>query len=182
VLAVDLAATVEGQPVTWQERQLVCGRWPSGAANPGARRPPAAGGGGHSPPQRAQTRQENSGGPALTAAAEQILAQQRVVGLVQLDLETTTQVIPQRRYGARPATHRAQRQSTIRRGSTAGRRRSPAAAGLASLCHQPRDPDGGDRRPGLSGQYLIERSFGRLKGRALAITPLFLQTDARVEA
>ena len=31
------------------------------------------------------------------------------------------------------------------------------------------------------GQYLIERSFGRLKGRALAITPLFLQTDARVE-
>lgn len=31
------------------------------------------------------------------------------------------------------------------------------------------------------GQSLIERSFGRLKGQALAITPLFLQTDARVE-
>ena len=30
------------------------------------------------------------------------------------------------------------------------------------------------------GQYLIERSFGRLKGRALAITPLFLQTETRV--
>ena len=30
------------------------------------------------------------------------------------------------------------------------------------------------------GQYLIERSFGHLKGRALAITPLFLQNGSRM--
>lgn len=31
------------------------------------------------------------------------------------------------------------------------------------------------------GQYQIERCFGRFKGRALSLTPLFLQTEARVE-
>ena len=31
------------------------------------------------------------------------------------------------------------------------------------------------------GQYVIERCFGRFKGKALALTPLFLQTESRVE-
>ena len=31
------------------------------------------------------------------------------------------------------------------------------------------------------GQYRIERCFGRFKGRPLSLTPLFLQTEARVE-
>jgi transposase len=31
------------------------------------------------------------------------------------------------------------------------------------------------------GQYLIERCFGRLKGKAFSLTPLFLQTESRVE-
>jgi transposase len=31
------------------------------------------------------------------------------------------------------------------------------------------------------GQYLIERCFGRFKGQALSLTPLFLQTESRVE-
>ena len=31
------------------------------------------------------------------------------------------------------------------------------------------------------GQYLIERCFGRFKGKALSLTPLFLQTERRVE-
>ena len=29
--------------------------------------------------------------------------------------------------------------------------------------------------------YRIERCFGRLKGRPLSLTPLFLQTESRVE-
>ena len=119
--------------------------------------------------------------PALTAAAEQILAAQRVVGLIHLDLETTTHVIPQRRYGARPATRRVQHQSTIRaridpQAVAAAQQRlgwrvyatNHATLTVETAVHAYR------------GQYLIERSFGRLKGRALAITPLFLQADARV--
>ena len=105
-----------------------------------------------------------------------------MVGLVQLDLETTTQVIPQRRYGVRPATCRVRHQSTIRAridplAVVAARQRlgwrvyatNHATLTVATAVQAYR------------GQYLIERSFGRLKGRALAITPLFLQTDARVE-
>lgn len=31
------------------------------------------------------------------------------------------------------------------------------------------------------GQYVIERCFGRFKGRALSLTPRFWQTESRVE-
>ena len=31
------------------------------------------------------------------------------------------------------------------------------------------------------GQYVIERCFGRFKGKPLSLTPLFLQTDSRIE-
>ncbi len=115
MLAVDLAATVEGQPVTWQERQLVVRLVAQAARQTQAldARLQQAVAAIHRLNERKQGKKILEA-PALTAAAEQILAEQRVVGLVQLDLETTTQVIPQRRYGARPATHRVQRQSTIR--------------------------------------------------------------------
>jgi transposase len=183
VLAVDLAATVEGQPVTWQERQLVVRSVAQAARQTQAldARLQQAVAAIHRLNERKQGKKILEA-PALTAAAEQILAQQRVVGLVQLDLETTTQVIPQRRYGARPATHRVQRQSTIRAwidplAVAAARQRlgwrvyatNHATLTVATAVQAYR------------GQYLIERSFGRLKGRALAITPLFRQTDARVE-
>ena len=183
MLAVDLAATVEGQPVTWQERQLVVRLVAQAARQTQAldARLQQAVAAIHRLNERKQGKKILEA-PALTAAAEQILAQQRVVGLVQLDLETTTQVIPQRRYGARPATHRVQRQSTIRAwidplAVAAARQRlgwrvyatNHATLTVATAVQAYR------------GQYLIERSFGRLKGRALAITPLFLQTDARVE-
>jgi transposase len=183
MLAVDLAATVEGQPVTWQERQLVVRSVAQAARQTQAldARLQQAVAAIHRLNERKQGKKILEA-PALTAAAEQILAQQRVVGLVQLDLETTTQVIPQRRYGARPATHRVQRQSTIRAwidplAVAAARQRlgwrvyatNQATLTVATAVQAYR------------GQYLIERSFGRLKGRALAITPLFLQTDARVE-
>lgn len=180
---VDLAATVDGQSVPWRERQLVVRSVAQAARQTqalDARLQQAV-----ADIDRLNERKQGKKileAPALTAAAEQILAQQRVVGLVQLDLETTAQVIPQRRYGARPATCRVRHQSTIRAridplAVVAARQRlgwrvyatNHATLTVATAVQAYR------------GQYLIERSFGRLKGRALAITPLFLQTDARVE-
>jgi transposase len=181
VLVVDLAAPLEDQPVTWRERQLVVRSVAQAARQTQAldarlQRVVAA---IHRLNERKQGKKILEA-PALTAAAEQILAQQRVVGLVQLALETTTQGIPQRRYGARPATCRVQRQSTLRAridplAVAAARQRlgwRVYATNHATLTVE-------TAVQAYRGQYLIERSFGRLKGRALAITPLFLQTDAR---
>ena len=182
-VVVDLAATVEGRPVTWRERRLVVRSVAQATRQAQAldARLQRAVADIHRLNERKQGKKILEA-PALSATAEQILAEQRVVGLIHLDLETTTQVIPQRRYGARPATCRVQHQSTIRAridplAVAAARQRlgwrvyatNHATLTVATAVQAYR------------GQYLIERSFGRLKGRALAITPLFLQTDARVE-
>lgn len=182
VLTVDLAATVEGQSVPWRERQLVVRSVAQAARQTqalDARLQQAV-----ADIDRLNERKQGKKileAPALTAAAEQMLAEQRVVGLIHLNLETTTQAIPQRRYGARPATCWVRHQSTIRAridplAVAAAQQRlgwrvyatNHATLTVETAVHAYR------------GQYLIERSFGRLKGRALAITPLFLQTDARV--
>jgi transposase len=182
-VAVDLEATVEGQPVTWREQRLVVRSVAQATRQAQAldARLQQAVADIHRRNERQQGKKILEA-PALTAAAEQILAEQRVVGLIHLDLETTTPVIHQRRYGPRPATRRVQHQNTIRAridplAVAAARQRlgwrvyatNHATLTVATAVHAYR------------GQYLIERSFGRLKGRALAITPLFLQTDARVE-
>jgi len=182
VLTVDLAATVDGQSVPWRERQLVVRSVAQAARQTqalDARLQQAV-----ADIDRLNERKQGKKileAPALTAAAEQMLAEQRVVGLIHLNLETTTQAIPQRRYGARPATCWVRHQSTIRAridplAVAAAQQRlgwrvyatNHATLTVETAVHAYR------------GQYLIERSFGRLKGRALAITPLFLQTDARV--
>ena len=182
VLTVDLAATVEGQSVPWRERQLVVRSVAQAARQTqalDARLQQAV-----ADIDRLNERKQGKKileAPALTAAAEQMLAEQRVVGLIHLNLETTTQAIPQRRYGARPATCWVRHQSTIRA------RIDPLAVAAAqqrlgwrvyATHHATLTVETAVHA--YRGQYLIERSFGRLKGRALAITPLFLQTDARV--
>ena len=94
VLAVDLVATVEGQPVAWRERQLVVRSVAQAARQTqalDARLQQAV-----ADIDRLNERKQGKKileAPALTAAAEQMLAEQRVVGLIHLDLETTTGVI-----------------------------------------------------------------------------------------
>lgn len=115
------------------------------------------------------------------AAAEAILQHRRVVGLISLDVHTTTEPVPQRRYGGRPAGTRIQQRSTI------AARLDPAAVAGAKQRLGWRVY--ATNQPAVSltvviqayrGQYVIEGQFGRFKGRSLSLTPLFLQSDRRV--
>lgn len=117
----------------------------------------------------------------LNAAAEAILQHRRVVGLISLDVHTTTEPVPQRRYGGRPAGTRIQQRSTI------AARLDPAAVAGAKQRLGWRVY--ATNQPAVSltvviqayrGQYVIEGQFGRFKGRSLSLTPLFLQSDRRV--
>jgi transposase len=117
----------------------------------------------------------------LNAAAESILQQRRVVGLISLDAHTTTESVPQRRYGGRPAGTRIKQRSTITaRLDTAAVASAKQRLGWRIYA---------TNQPSVSltvviqayrGQYVIEGQFGRFKGRSLSLTPLFLQSDRRV--
>lgn len=117
----------------------------------------------------------------LRAAAEQIIQQRGVAGLLRLTVRTRTRQVRKRKYGARPEQEVQQTQSTI------GARRDRAAVQAAQRrfgwrvygTHHPTRP-----RPAVvltyRGQYGIERGFGRFKGKALSLTPRLLRTDDRV--
>lgn len=179
---VDLTALVNGQPVVWPERRAVVRS--VALATQQARQLDARLQQALAAIDRLNVRKQGKkilDAAALTAAAEQILLRQRVVGLITLDVETTVETIPQRRYGPRPAQHQIKTHSTLRA------RIDPAAVEAAKQRLGWRVY--ATNHPHLTletvvrayrEQYLIERDFGRLKGRALAITPLFLQTETRV--
>ena len=118
----------------------------------------------------------------LQAAASQIAARRGVAGLVTIETTTTRREQKQRRYGVRPAGVKVEPASTVhvevdtlavkqakqRLGWRVYATHHLALALLAVVL-------------AYRGQYLIERCFGRLKGKALSLVPMFLQTESRVE-
>lgn len=120
---------------------------------------------------------------AHTAAA--ILAKHRVEGLVNVTVRTDVLAHTKRRYGTRPAT-------TVRR----ERVRVSAACAEEPLAHAVRrlgwrvyatnhpaeDVSLAQGVAAYRSEYLVEQGFGRFKGRALSLTPLFLHDEQRVVA
>ena len=120
---------------------------------------------------------------AVRATAEALLAKHRVAGLVKVDVTTETHAHVKRRYGARPAI-------TVR----SERRRVHAASDAAAVEHAVRrlgwrvyatnhTAEHLSLAQGVAAyrsEYLIEEGFGRLKGRSLSLSPLFLHYEHRI--
>jgi transposase len=182
-VSIDLEATVDGHPVSWRERRLVV-RSVAQAARQAK----------HLDQRLQQARAEihqlndrKQGKKILNAeelkvAAHQILERHRVVGLISMEVETTTQSLHKRKYGARPAEITVESRSTI----TAQIETPAVEAAKQRLGWRVYATNHGlltlvEVVMAYRGQYRIERCFGRFKGRPLSLTPLFLQTEARVE-
>ncbi len=118
--------------------------------------------------------------PALEEAVEAILTRYRVPGLLAVRSTTHVQERPLRRYGRRPATVGVERDvgvtAIVDRGAVAAAVRrlgwrvyatnaSPAQLSLAQAVRAYRS------------EYLVERVMGRLKGRPLSLTPMYLERD-----
>jgi transposase len=191
-VAVGFTYTVElsapdqsGQPYTWLERRLVVRSLAFAASQEKSVRQRVA---------RAITEinaldARKQGKPLLAdeAAAHQvaaaILAKHRVEGLVHVTVTTEVHEHVKRRYGTRPAT-------TVR----SERVRVRGASDEATLAHAVRrlgwrvyatnhTAEQLSLAQGVAAyrrEYLIEQGFGRLKGRSLSLTPLFLRYDHRV--
>jgi transposase len=180
---VELEAEVDGHPVQWQERRLVV-RSVAHAARQAEhldqRLRQAVAEIGHLTEHKQGKKILDA--EAMQAAAHRLLERRRVVGLVKLETETTTRQTPKRKYGAREAESRVESRSTMR----AQIETEAVAAAKQRLGWRVYATNHGRLALGAvilayRGQYVIERCFGRFKGKALALTPLFLQTESRVE-
>jgi transposase len=181
---VELQAEVDGQTIEWRERRLVVRSLQQAAQQR------------HSLDQRlqqalakiAQLNERKQGKKRLTEsellfAAERIVAQQRVAGLLKLEVETVQTQTPVRRYGEREARVKQESQSTVK----AQPEEAAVAAAKALFGWHVYATNHTVAVWTLAmvvlayrGQYLVERGFGRLKGKALALSPLFLRGDNRV--
>jgi transposase len=193
-VAVGFAYTVElsapdqsGQSRTWQERRLVVRSLAFAASQEQSLRQRVA---------RAVTEIDaldarKQGKPRLpdAAAAYQaaatIMAKHRVEGLVHVTVTTEVHEHVKRRYGTRPATTVRSERVRVR----AARAEAPLAHAVQRLGwrvyatnHLAEELSLAQGVAAYRSEYLIEQGFGRLKGRALSLTPLFLRDDQRVVA
>jgi transposase len=183
---VELSAPDQsGQPYTWLERRLVVRSLAFAASQEKNLRQRVA---------RAITEinaldERKQGKPLLAdeAAAHQaaatILAKHRVEGLVHVTVTTEVHEHIKRRYGTRPATTVHSERVRVRGASA----EAPLAHAVRRLGwrvyatnHTAEQLSLAQGVAAYRSEYLIEQGFGRLKGRSLSLTPLFLRYDHRV--
>ena len=183
-VTVSLTCTVDGQAVVWNERRLVVHSLKQAHATEAALRTRLT---------RAQTElaalNERKKGKKRFAdeaevrhAVEAVLRRQRVTGLVTVTLEERVQERRVRAYRGRPAEARVERDWHVRTEvdppAVADALRwfgwrvyatntFPAVLPLEQAVLAYRE------------EYVIEHGFGRLKGKPLSLTPMYLQSDAR---
>jgi transposase len=118
--------------------------------------------------------------PALQEAVEAILMRYRVQGLLGVRYTERMQERPLRRYGSRPATVRVERDVRV----TAVVDRRAVAGAVRRLGWRVYATNAAPTQLALSeavrayrSEYRVERDMGRLKGRPLSLTPMYLERD-----
>jgi transposase len=177
-----LTASVDGQVVEWTERRLVI-RSVSYAQRQAAaldRLQQQASAEIEHLNVRRQGKKRLSA-DQLRATAQAILQRRGVADMMQIHVRTTTTTTQKRKYGARSARVVRESQTTVQVHINP----AAVAAAKARLGWQVYATN----HPRLTlttvvlayrGQYVIEHGFGRLKGKTLSLTPLYLQRDDRL--
>ena len=183
-VTVPLTAEIDGKPVVWHERRLVIRSLQQAQATEAALRTRLA----RAETQVAALNERKQGKKRFTneeevrQAAEAILRERRVAGLMTLTIEEQVRERPVRAYGGHPAEVRVERdwqvQAKVDPQAVAGAIRWfgwRVYATNASVEMLPLEKAVLAYRE----EYVIERSFGRLKGKPLSVTPMYLQSDKR---
>lgn len=182
---VELTAEVDGQLITWTERRLVLRSLKQAQAQEAALRSRLA-----KAEQAVAALNERGRGKkrfteiaALQQAAEAQVEQYRVQGLLRLHYEEEIKERAVRRYRSRPATVRQEREVRV----TVTVDEAALQKALARLGWRVYATNAPAELLSLQQavlayreQYVIERGMGRLKGRPLSLTPMYLQRDDRV--
>ena len=181
----EMTATVAGKELTWTERWLFVRSFMQAKAAQTALQAhlSQAQAALEALNERKQGKRSFSEVETLRQAAEEILRQFRVEGLLDLNYNEQVQERNVRPYGDRPGEVRIEREVTLQvgRDETAIERR---VAGFGwriygtnySKEHLPL----AKAVLAYRQEYLVERGFARLKGRSLSLTPMYLHNDQRV--
>ncbi len=180
-----LTAVVNGETITWTERRLVLRSLKAARAAEEALRARVA----KAQSALAALNERGRGKKrfleieSLRQAAEALVEQHRVQGLLHLSYEEETQERRVQRYRGRPATVRQERtvRITVEVDEVALEKaicrlgwRVYATNALAEQLSL------GQAVLAYRSQFIIDRGMGRLKGRPLSLTPLYLQRDERI--
>jgi len=177
-----LTAVVEGETTTWAERRLVIRSLKHAQAAERALRKRLA---------KAQTvlaaLDERRRGKkrfreveSLRQAAEAILEQYRVRGLLELSYQEIVRERPVRGYRERPTTVQVERdvRVNVTMNETAVGMVVRRLGWRVYATNQPEEQLSlAHTVLAYRSQYIVERGFGRLKGRPLSVTPMYLQRD-----
>jgi len=179
-----LTCTVGAKSVAWDERRLVVRSVRQARATEAALRTRLA---------RAQTElaalnERKKGKKRFTTAEEvwqaaaTVLGRQRVTGLVTVVVEEQVQERAVRAYGDRPAEVRVERDWQVRAevDETAVAKASRWFGWRVYATNALAEALPLDRAVlAYREEYVIEHGFGRLKGKPLSVTPMYLQSDER---
>lgn len=179
---VPLTAEVNGKKVAWTERRWLVRSvaYAAGQQKQLERRLDKA------REQLARLNERKQGKKRLTAremeaAAEKVVEQQRVEGLLRFEVKTATRARKIRRYGDRPGRVEKRRTPLLEVS------RCEEAIALAKREMGWRCYATNQRTLGLAavvwgyrGQNRLEDNWPRLKGKPCGLTPMFLQHDSRV--
>lgn len=180
-----LTATVAGTAITWQERRLVIRSLAQAKAQEAAlrQRLSEAQAALAALNERGRGKRRPRDREGMHAAVQAILARYRVEGLVAVTYTEAVHEQPRRRYGTRPAGVTVQRTIQV----SARLEEAAVEAAVARLGWRVYGTNGPETILGLEeavaayrGQYTIERGFGRLKGRPLSLTPMYLTREEHV--
>lgn len=179
-----LTATIGEKTITWEERRLVVRSLQQAQAATAAlqARLQKAQTALEGLNERRQGKQRFSDMEALHQAAETVLERYRVAGLLQVSYTESVQERQVRQYGKRPAETRIERILTcqVRRDEEAIQQASAALGWRVYGTNQDQTSLSIEQAVlAYREEYLVERNFGRLKGKPLSLTPMYLQDDQR---
>src|SRR6266699_920246 len=181
---VTLSAEVKGKTITWIERHLIVRSIQLAKAATEAlhaRLVKAQAALDHLNEHK-QGKKRYDDSPSLQQAAQALLKQHRVEGLLKVTIAEQVEERWVRAYGNRPAAVRVERgvrlytavdahavEEAIRRlgWRVYATNQAPELLPLEQAVLAYRE------------EYLVERGFGRLKGKPLSLTPMYLQSDQR---
>jgi len=181
---VTLSREVAGRTISWTERQLIVRSHKLAQAATQAL---------HARLAKAQAELEGlnehkqgkkryADGAALQQAAQAILKQHRVDGLAQVRIEEQVEERAVRAYGDRPASMRVEH--TLRLHMTIDELEvARAVRRLGWRVYVTNHPAEGlfleQAILAYREEYLVEHGFGRLKGKPLSLSPMYVQSDQR---
>jgi len=181
---VKLSGEIEGSVISWNERHLIVHslQHAQSAETSLQERLHKAEADVRRLNEHKQGKKLFSDSASLEAAAQKILKQYRVVGLLKLNILETRQERQVRAYGKRPARIKVEHTLKIEPeiDTEAVTKAVRWLGWRVYATNQPKDTLPLEQAIlAYREEYLVERGFGRLKGKPLSLTPMYLQSDQR---